>query len=336
MSGGSSPVGGPRARVVLIPEVVHIKGNVARIRIGKDYWDVSLLEIRHDATTHKLGVTQDLASKVKTAVIRLAEEGAFDLGRSKTIQFTTDEKMEIQGIHHSAKDETSMSAVDLSDTKVKALVPTVLRDVGTSIKAAREGKDLSPKPPSSRPTPSSPTPPAPSRTPEERLRNIASRSPHIWFYDAAQNSLTSFMGNFHPCGFEFDGVRYKCAEAAFQAQKFTDRAFREEFRDLDGDAAFHKGQIRHPSFDPAWDSKKDEVMMHVLRAKFGQNPELKAQLLATGSTYLIEHNPVKGRDNYWSDDNDGSGQNKLGILLMQLRAEYGGTGEVPKPSSMTF
>jgi ribA/ribD-fused uncharacterized protein len=160
------------------------------------------------------------------------------------------------------------------------------------------------------------------------------QSGFVAFYDAAYHPATAFMGNFHPCRFEFDGITYTgCSEAAFQAQKFGNREFRLKFRDLDGDGAFHLGQTRDPSYDTHWDSKKDDMMMNVLRAKFGQNPELKPLLLATGNAYLIEHNTRTGKDSYWSDNFDGTGQNKLGILLMQLRAEYGGTGVVPKPTA---
>ena len=55
-------------------------------------------------------------------------------------------------------------------------------------------------------------------------------------------------------------------------------------------------------------------------------------LLSTGNKYLVEHNPIKGRDNFWSDDHDGNRQNKLGILLMKIRGELFGISIVPKPT----
>jgi endogenous inhibitor of DNA gyrase (YacG/DUF329 family) len=74
-------------------------------------------------------------------------------------------------------------------------------------------------------------------------------------------------------------------------------------------------------------------MRRVLRAKFDQNPHLKTQLVSTGRAYLNEHNPQIGRDRFWSDNNDGSGLNMLGKLLMELRGSYGGVGEVSRPSA---
>jgi hypothetical protein len=73
-------------------------------------------------------------------------------------------------------------------------------------------------------------------------------------------------------------------------------------------------------------------MAGVLKAKF-QDPTLRSALLATGSSYLVEHIPVQGRDNFWGDDSDGSGENQLGKILMDTRAKCGGTGRVDAPAN---
>ena len=52
--------------------------------------------------------------------------------------------------------------------------------------------------------------------------------------------------------------------------------------------------------------------------KFNQNPEIAKGLLATGDAILIEHTR---NDAYWADEGDGSGKNKLGLLLMKVREE---------------
>lgn len=57
-------------------------------------------------------------------------------------------------------------------------------------------------------------------------------------------------------------------------------------------------------------------MYEGLRYKFCQNKELKQKLLATGDRKLIQHTK---NDKYWADGGDGSGKNRLGILLMELR-----------------
>lgn len=67
-----------------------------------------------------------------------------------------------------------------------------------------------------------------------------------------------------------------------------------------------------------WDEVKDGVMLEGLRMKFGQNADLRAKLIATGTRYLEETNTWN--DTYWGVCN-GVGRNMLGILLMQVRAE---------------
>ena len=63
---------------------------------------------------------------------------------------------------------------------------------------------------------------------------------------------------------------------------------------------------------------KDVVMLKALRAKFNQNDELKTMLLGTGEAKLVEHTE---KDSYWGDGGDGSGENMLGKLLIQVRQE---------------
>ena len=79
-----------------------------------------------------------------------------------------------------------------------------------------------------------------------------------------------------------------------------------------------EGRDRQNLLRPDWEEIKDEVMLQVLRMKFSQNPEIAKELLATGDALLIEHTR---NDDYWADGGDGSGKNKLGLLLMQVREE---------------
>jgi len=69
--------------------------------------------------------------------------------------------------------------------------------------------------------------------------------------------------------------------------------------------------------DPIWQERIVLVMREVLRAKFSQNQALAQLLLSTGERKLVEHTP---KDRFWGDGGDGSGENQLGKLLMELRA----------------
>ncbi len=56
-----------------------------------------------------------------------------------------------------------------------------------------------------------------------------------------------------------------------------------------------------------------------LKLKFNTHKELKIKLMDTGDKKLIEHTT---NDSYWADGGDGTGKNRLGVLLMKLRAEF--------------
>jgi ribA/ribD-fused uncharacterized protein len=70
---------------------------------------------------------------------------------------------------------------------------------------------------------------------------------------------------------------------------------------------------------PDWHGIKESVMEEALSAKFSQHPELKALLISTQARHIAEHT---SNDSYWGDAGDGSGLNRLGELLMQLRRTF--------------
>lgn len=72
---------------------------------------------------------------------------------------------------------------------------------------------------------------------------------------------------------------------------------------------------------PEWNKVRENVMKQLIRAKFGQNPTLAKQLLATGNEVLVEDAPW---DKYWGSGQSRAwdpkrGQNRLGVLLMEFR-----------------
>jgi ribA/ribD-fused uncharacterized protein len=127
-----------------------------------------------------------------------------------------------------------------------------------------------------------------------------------------------FLSNFHPSPVELDGIRYENAEAAFQARKCADPTDRTAFAGLPAVKARQLG--RRIPLRKDWDEVRLAAMEEVVRAKFAQNPDLAARLLATGSMPLVEGN-THG-DTFWGvDARTGKGENHLGKILMQIRAE---------------
>lgn len=178
-------------------------------------------------------------------------------------------------------------------------------------------------------------PPPAASAPEpliSTIQSLARQDGYIWFYKSPENVLTEIFGNFY----EVPGRVFGCrtSEGAFQAQKFVGNPFA-RFAELDGDGAWRLGRSFPGQQKAGWhQGEKVKAMRSVLAEKFKSGSFCARALLATGSAYLVEHNPVKGRDAFWSDDYDGTGQNMLGRLLMEQRESLGGCGIVPKPATL--
>jgi ribA/ribD-fused uncharacterized protein len=85
--------------------------------------------------------------------------------------------------------------------------------------------------------------------------------------------------------------------------------------------AARMGRDRKRPLRKDWEAVKDHLMREGVLAKFTQHPELRELLFSTGEAYLVEHTT---NDSYWGDGGDGSGQNKLGQILMSVRDELRG------------
>ncbi len=92
------------------------------------------------------------------------------------------------------------------------------------------------------------------------------------------------------------------------------------------------GKQVKPFDSNAWDAVKNDVVKTANRAKYEQNPDLKARLLDTGDAILAEASP---KDTIWgigldavtaaeTNPSEWPGQNLLGKILMELRSEFAG------------
>mgnify|MGYP001028942802 CR=1 FL=1 len=127
------------------------------------------------------------------------------------------------------------------------------------------------------------------------------------------------LSNFHPAPIHLDGQRWPTTEHYFQAAKFPGTPHAELIRlAATPDRAKQLGGDRAAPLRADWLAVRDEVMRTALRAKFTQHEQLRALLLDTADAQLVEH---AVNDHYWGDGGDGSGVNRLGLLLMQVRAE---------------
>lgn len=130
------------------------------------------------------------------------------------------------------------------------------------------------------------------------------------------------FSNFAPFPVKLGGRTWPTTEHFFQAQKFAGTEHEQAIRKAKSPmTAAHLGRSRKLPLRKDWESAKDNIMREALRAKFTPHADLRALLLATGNATLVEHTE---KDRYWGDGGDGSGKNRLGQLLMDLRTQLRG------------
>jgi ribA/ribD-fused uncharacterized protein len=126
------------------------------------------------------------------------------------------------------------------------------------------------------------------------------------------------FSNFAPYPILLDGKTWPTTEHYFQAQKFVDTEHAEAIRMAASPMiAARMGRSRKRPLRPDWEAVKDAVMQKAVLAKFSQHDALRQLLLSTCDARLVEHT---ANDSYWGDGGDGTGQNMLGRILMEVRA----------------
>jgi hypothetical protein len=138
-----------------------------------------------------------------------------------------------------------------------------------------------------------------------------------------------WLSNFSPHGVELDGAYWPTVEHFFQAAKFvgTDPAHAAAIqRARKPKDAANLGRDRGHPLRSDWEEIKEDVMRRGVRCKFERHLDLREELLATGDEELVEASPI---DFYWGLG-DGSGKNRLGHLLMEVRAALR-TAPLPPP-----
>lgn len=129
-----------------------------------------------------------------------------------------------------------------------------------------------------------------------------------------------FLSNFWPSHIFHEGIGYPTVEHAYQAAKTLDQSKRIDISRMStpGDAK-RAGRLLEIRED--WDKVKFQVMLDLVRIKFGHHG-LRESLLGTGAMKLVEGNTW--HDNFWGVCSCGKcpeGENKLGRILMQVREE---------------
>ncbi|CAG0937422.1 N-glycosidase [Thermoflexales bacterium] len=140
----------------------------------------------------------------------------------------------------------------------------------------------------------------------------------IFFYST--KGRYGCFSNFSRHGFELDGLYWSTSEHYFQAQKFAGTPYLEEVRlARTPKEAARLGRRRDWPLRPDWEQVKDDVMRRAVWRKFEANADLREVLLSTAGEELVEDSPT---DDYWGCGAQRTGQNKLGQILMEVRARW--------------
>lgn len=150
----------------------------------------------------------------------------------------------------------------------------------------------------------------------------------VHFYEQDFYVLSNFS-SFH---LKWQGLTFPTSEHAYHWEKFAC------VRDGESEDAAHQRRSlamsikdapsAHEAFTlagrgkafrrPDWDAVKVDVMRDILRAKVAQHEYVRRKLLATGNRELVENS---WRDDFWGWGPNRDGQNMLGRLWMEVRAE---------------
>ena len=131
--------------------------------------------------------------------------------------------------------------------------------------------------------------------------------------------------------FTVNEIVYSCTEQYMMAEKarlFRDTATEAEIMSATKPTDFKRLGRKVKNFDQkTWEINAFNIVVEANMAKFQQNPELLAILLATGNSILVEASPydkiwgigMKSNDKRATTPNQWLGDNLLGQALMKVR-----------------
>ncbi len=122
---------------------------------------------------------------------------------------------------------------------------------------------------------------------------------------------------------EIDGVVYPSVEHAYQCQRYTDEAIREEIRSARSPVLAWQLSSKYKHLqklefkDP---DHKLSVMEMLMRMKVAQHADVCTALLDTGDARIVKHiTTYPPGDGFWDDGEDGKGLDHMGRLWMKIR-----------------
>lgn len=129
-----------------------------------------------------------------------------------------------------------------------------------------------------------------------------------------------YLSNFSSFLLHWQGRLFPTSEHAYHWCKFTNDPCKQSAIKVASSAheAFKMAERWRQYRIPEWDEIKVATMRDILRAKVDQHEYVRRKLLETGDRVLIENS---WRDDFWGWGPNHDGQNMLGKLWMEVRAE---------------
>lgn len=131
------------------------------------------------------------------------------------------------------------------------------------------------------------------------------------------------LSNFSSFRVRWKGRSFDTSEATYHFEKFRGIPSTQKLI-VDAPSAheaFKIAELYRSHRRSDWDAVKVDVMRHILYAKVEQHEYVRRKLLATGERELVENS---WRDSFWGWGPNRDGQNQLGKLWMEIRAELRG------------
>ena len=127
-----------------------------------------------------------------------------------------------------------------------------------------------------------------------------------------------YLSNQAPYDIDVAGQNWRTVEHYFQAQKYAGTPLADLIRKLrkPQDARRVGAEINWP-VRTDWDEVQEEIMKEAVYYKFASHPNIRRQLFRTGNAILVESS---ASDYYWGSGADGSGKNRMGMILMDVRS----------------
>jgi len=127
-----------------------------------------------------------------------------------------------------------------------------------------------------------------------------------------------FLSNFYILdeGVTFEELTYPSTEHAYQAAKWPSNQ-RSQFLGVTAGQSKHLGKAAPKLNVKRWNKNKVDLMYSLVYQKFYKNIKLRKMLLAMDGYHLEERN--SWGDRFWGTDEQGNGENHLGIILMRVR-----------------